>query len=75
MRRRGKKDPREDEDRRGGAKEDQEEKTPLSEHSAEGEAFDIVTLDNGRSAPTALGPETPVTDTGKTEEGFEEVRL
>ncbi|KAG0127402.1 hypothetical protein HOY82DRAFT_490546 [Tuber indicum] len=71
----GEKDPREDEDKRGGPKEDQEEKTPLSEHSAEGEAFDIVTLDNGRSAPAALGPETSVTDIGRTEEGFEEVRL
>lgn len=68
-------DPKKEEDKKGGSKEGQrEEKTP-SEHSAGEEATDIVTLGNGRPAPTALDPETPVTDMGRPEEGFEEVRL
>ena len=71
----GEEDPEKEEDKKGGPKGGQREEKALSEHSARAEITDIVTLGNGRPAPTALGPETPITDTGRAEEGFEEVRL
>ncbi|CUS09370.1 unnamed protein product [Tuber aestivum] len=71
----GEEETQKGEDKQGGPEEDQKKEKAPSEHSAEEEAADFVTLGNGRPTPTALDPETPVTDTGKPEEGFEEVRL
>ncbi|RPB01765.1 hypothetical protein L873DRAFT_1734170, partial [Choiromyces venosus 120613-1] len=65
-----KEDQKEEEPKEGRKKE----KTP-SEHSAEEGAPVIVTLSNGKPTPTALDPETPVTDNRNPEEGFEEVSL
>ncbi|PWW78468.1 hypothetical protein C7212DRAFT_277963 [Tuber magnatum] len=71
----GEEDTKKGEDKKGGPKEDQKEEEAPSEHSADEDAPDTVTLDNGKPTPTPLGPETLVTDTGNPEEGFEEVRL